>query len=153
MSITLPVELLSTRLLWALVVAVGIIVAVSLFATSALLLTLVVVPLILVLGGRLLTRAHVEVQVREQDREFEMTKGSITKLVGTFGSQWGRIRPLGDTRDIFFNTASLDESVKFPSLVVGEPVAFDEVADNVNGSHAVHVLVLPVQPEEKVRVS
>jgi cold shock CspA family protein len=82
-----------------------------------------------------------------------MTKGSITKLVGTFGSQWGRIRPQGGTRDIFFNTASLDKAVEFPTLVVGEQVAFEEVPDNVNGSHAAHILVMPPLPDEKGRTS
>lgn len=61
----------------------------------------------------------------------------------TFGSQWGRIRPDGDSRDLFFNAASLEEPSEFPSLAVGQSVEFDELPDQVNGGHAVHVVVAP----------
>ena len=82
-----------------------------------------------------------------------MTKGSITKIVATFGSKWGRIRPEDETRDIFFNTASLDESVDFATLSVGQMVEFNELDDHVNGSHAENVVREPATPSEKVRVS
>lgn len=99
------------------------------------------------------TRAQVDAQTRDHQREYEMTKGSITKLVGTFGSQWGRIRPVDSTRDIFFNTASLDESVVFATLGVGQDVAFDELPDHVNGSHAENVVLEPAASPVNVRVS
>jgi cold shock CspA family protein len=71
-----------------------------------------------------------------------MTRGSVTKLVKSYGSRWGRIKPHGDDREVFFNTASLDEAVEFTSLDVGQMVEFEEHADNVNGAHAEHVVTL-----------
>lgn len=68
-----------------------------------------------------------------------MTQGCVTKLVTSFGSRWGRIQPEGDTREIFFNAASLDGATDFLSLGMGQAVEFDERADRVNGSRAVHV--------------
>jgi cold shock CspA family protein len=74
-----------------------------------------------------------------------MTQGSITKLVSSFGSSWGRIRPQGDSREIFFNAASLAEPEAFSALELGQDVEFDERADQINGAHAEHVvLALPV---------
>jgi cold shock CspA family protein len=68
-----------------------------------------------------------------------MTKGSVTKLVNTFGSTWGRIRPEHGSREIFFNIASLEEAADFSTLEVGQAVEFDECADYVNGIHAEHL--------------
>ncbi len=68
--------------------------------------------------------------------ETDMTRGSVTKLVKTFGSSWGRTQPLGETRQVFFNAASLHEGLDFESLNVGQSVDFDECLDQVNGSHA-----------------
>jgi cold shock CspA family protein len=76
-----------------------------------------------------------------------MTQGLVTKVVISFGSKWGRIRPDGDSREIFFNLASLAEPSDFAALEVGQAVEFDERSDQVNGSHAEHVVVterLPV---------
>jgi cold shock CspA family protein len=70
-----------------------------------------------------------------------MTKGSVTKLVKTFGSTWGRIQPDGDSREIFFNVASLVEPADFPSMTVGQDVEFDEQPDQVNGAHAERVVL------------
>lgn len=68
-----------------------------------------------------------------------MTQGCVTKLVTSFGSRWGRIQPEGDTREIFFNAAFLEGVTDFLSLGMGQAVEFDERADRVNGSRAVHV--------------
>jgi cold shock CspA family protein len=65
-----------------------------------------------------------------------MTRGHVTKLVRSFGSSWGRIQPEGETRDIFFNTASLRESAGFLTLSLGQEVDFCEVRDLANGSRA-----------------
>ena len=70
-----------------------------------------------------------------------MTRGSVTKLVTSFGSKWGRITPQGDSRPIFYNVAGLDEDLDFASIDVGQAVEFDECADFVNGSHAEHVVL------------
>ncbi|HEU0073325.1 MAG TPA: hypothetical protein VFS30_04870 [Dehalococcoidia bacterium] len=68
-----------------------------------------------------------------------MTRGSVSKLVTTHGSRWGRIQPDGDAREIFFNAAALDEAADFLSLNLGQPVDFEEHTDQVNGSHAERV--------------
>lgn len=68
-----------------------------------------------------------------------MTRGSVSKLVTTHGSRWGRIQPDGDPREIFFNAAALDEAADFLSLNVGQLVEFEEHSDQVNGSHAENV--------------
>jgi cold shock CspA family protein len=69
-----------------------------------------------------------------------MGKGTVTRLVRTHGSTWGRIRPQGDSRDLFFNVASLVHPADFTTLMEGNDVEFDEEADQVNGAHAVHVV-------------
>ena len=79
-----------------------------------------------------------------------MKQGSITKIVKTFGSRWGKIRPLGDPREIFFNAASFDEAVDFASLEVGQDVEFVERADHATGSYAWHVVVATASPVVRV---
>jgi cold shock CspA family protein len=72
-----------------------------------------------------------------------MTRGSVTKLVNTFGSTWGRIKPEdGVDRQVFFNGASLAETVEFASIGIGQDVEFDEEMDQVNGSHAEHLVLV-----------
>jgi cold shock CspA family protein len=73
-----------------------------------------------------------------------MTQGSISKLVTSFGSKWGRIQPDGETREIFFNVGALDSGADFLALFVGEAVEFEEHSDFVSGSHAEHVVPLPI---------
>jgi cold shock CspA family protein len=75
-----------------------------------------------------------------------MTQGSITKLVTTFGSKWGRIQPQGDAREIFFNVTSLEEAGDFSAMALGQTVEFDECVDQVNGSHAEHVVLTTALP-------
>ncbi len=65
-----------------------------------------------------------------------MTRGTVTKVVISYGSKWGRIRPDDDVREIFFNFASLAEPSDFAAIEVGQAVEFDERPDHVNGSHA-----------------
>jgi hypothetical protein len=72
-----------------------------------------------------------------------MTQGSISKLVTTYGSRWGRIHPDGEPRQIFFNERALDGGSDFLALVVGRAVEFEERADFINGSHAEHVHLVP----------
>ena len=68
-----------------------------------------------------------------------MTRGRVSKLVKSYGSTWGRIRPAGETREIFFNPATLVEPEQFPGILVGQDVEFDEELDRANGTHAVRV--------------
>ena len=70
-----------------------------------------------------------------------MTQGAVTKVVISFGSTWGRIRPQEDSREIFFNLASLAEPSDFAAIKVGQAVQFDERSDQVNGSHAEHLVL------------
>ena len=48
-----------------------------------------------------------------------MVSGSIVKIVDTFGSQWGHVRPAREPRQLFFNVDSLVEGVDFSTLAVG----------------------------------
>ena len=73
-------------------------------------------------------------------------KGSITKLVTSYGTRWGRVRPSGKTREIFFNSSALLDSVDFLSLRVGQMVDFRERKDQVNGTHAEQVMLMAQLP-------
>ena len=79
--------------------------------------------------------------------EKKLTQGAITKLVTTHGSRWGRIRPRGESREVFFNLRALNEGSDFLVLLVGQEVEFEEHPDFVNGSHAKHVV--PVDGSSK----
>src|SRR5436309_9941841 len=73
-------------------------------------------------------------------RRDALIKGTVSKLVQTFGSHWGRIRPAGESREVFFNPACLDDPEGFGSLSVGMDVEFLEEMDRANGTHAIHVI-------------
>jgi cold shock CspA family protein len=75
--------------------------------------------------------------------EVDMTQGSISQLVTTHGSRWGRIQPEGESREIFFNERALDGGSDFLALAVGGAVEFEERADFVSGSHAEQVHPVP----------
>ena len=68
-----------------------------------------------------------------------MNRGSIVKVVRSFGSEWGRIRPRDGAREIFFNVASLTDPESFAALRVGDYVNFDEENDRANGTRATNV--------------
>ena len=68
-----------------------------------------------------------------------MMMGTIVRLVRSFGSDWGRIRPEGDSREVFFNGASLTKPSEFAELTEGEHVSFEEQRDLANGTRAVRV--------------
>ena len=68
-----------------------------------------------------------------------MTLGKVSKLVKSYDSTWGRIRPTGESREIFFNPATLVEPEQFPGILVDQDVEFDEELDRANGTHAVRV--------------
>ena len=70
-----------------------------------------------------------------------MTAGKVSKIVTSYGSTWGRIRPAGESREIFFNPATLLDPDGFPALSLEQDVEFDEEADRANGSHAVRVRI------------
>jgi cold shock CspA family protein len=70
-----------------------------------------------------------------------MIIGRISKLVGTHGSAWGRIRPDGQTREVFFNPNTLADPAAYAALQLGQEVEFEEEQDRANGTHAIHVRV------------
>jgi len=69
-----------------------------------------------------------------------MNRGSIAKMVLSFGSEWGRIRPRDGAREIFFNVSSLKDPDVIHSLKVGDYVDFDEENDRANGTRAINVV-------------
>jgi cold shock CspA family protein len=71
-----------------------------------------------------------------------MTSGVVTKLVKSFGSEWGRIRISTTGIDCFFNRSSLLSPADFDALTLGQEVTFDSRPDMVNGSHAEHLTIL-----------
>lgn len=68
-----------------------------------------------------------------------MTYGTVSKLVVSFGSSWGRIRPAGESRQVFFNQAALVQPSEFAAMDEGQEVEFEEEDDRANGTHAVKV--------------
>jgi hypothetical protein len=78
-----------------------------------------------------------------------MSRGSIAKIVRSYGSEWGRIRPRDGARELFFNVASMKDPDAFYSRQVGEYVDFDEENDRVNGTRAVRVVLKSRSPGEK----
>jgi cold shock CspA family protein len=75
-----------------------------------------------------------------------MTRGSVTKIVSSYGAAWGRIRAKGESREVFFNAAALADPSGFSSLAVGQEVEYSELPDPVNGSCAAHVMPVTALP-------
>ena len=70
-----------------------------------------------------------------------MTAGKVSKLVTSHGSTWGRIRPDGEAREVFFNPETLVEPSEYAGIVLGQDVEFEEEPDRANGTHAVRVRI------------
>jgi cold shock CspA family protein len=68
-----------------------------------------------------------------------MTRGSVSKLVTSYGSRWGRIRPDGETREVFFNPETLIDPFQYDQISLGQAVEFEEEPDRANGTHAIRV--------------
>ena len=68
-----------------------------------------------------------------------MVAGSISRIVNSYGSQWGHVRPDREPRQVFFNVASLVEGIEFGSLALGDRVEFDEEVDRANGLRAIRM--------------
>ena len=71
-----------------------------------------------------------------------MARGSISKLVSTFGSKWGRIRQDGTETDLFFNSEHLIEPTDFDLMQVGQTVEFEAHADQITNGHAERVVIV-----------
>lgn len=76
-----------------------------------------------------------------------MTSGVVTKLVTSFGSEWGRIRVAKTGTDCFFNRKSLLRDGDFGSLALGQEVRFNEEPDRVNGSRAERMTLIKSKAE------
>jgi len=72
-----------------------------------------------------------------------MSAGTVSRIVRTHGSAWGRIQPEGEDREIFFNAGSLLQPELFTELEVGEQVEFLEQRDLANGTRASRVSTKP----------
>jgi cold shock CspA family protein len=70
-----------------------------------------------------------------------VSRGSIAKVIRSYGSEWGRIRASDGAREVFFNLASMKDPDAFERLRVGEYVDFDEENDRANGTRAVNVVL------------
>ena len=79
--------------------------------------------------------------------ETAFLQGTITRLVTSHGSHWGKLQPAQASRSVFFNIASMSKPADFDSLEVGDVVSFQEVPDHVNGSHAVQLTPTTVTKE------
>ena len=77
-----------------------------------------------------------------------MVSGSIVKIVDTYGSQWGHVRPAREPRQLFFNVDSLVKGVDFTTLAVGDSVEFDQEPDRANGLRAIHMRRLEGAPAD-----
>lgn len=75
-----------------------------------------------------------------------MTRGSISKIVSSYGAMWGRIRVEGESREVFFNAVALTEPASFSKLLVGQEVEYSELPDPVNGSRAGHIVTIAALP-------
>ena len=71
-----------------------------------------------------------------------MTSGVVTKIVRSFGSEWGRVRTASTGVDCFFNRTSMVHPNDFEALQLGQEVTFDSEPDKVNGSRAEHLALV-----------
>ena len=53
-------------------------------------------------------------------------RGRVSKIVRSFGASWGKIRPEGESRDLFFNASTLVRAEDYYKVVLGQAVEFDE---------------------------
>lgn len=65
-----------------------------------------------------------------------MVAGTISRIVNSYGSRWGHVRPDREPRQVFFNAESLVEGVNFATLALGDAVEFEQEPDRANGMRA-----------------
>lgn len=75
-----------------------------------------------------------------------MVAGTISRIVNSYGSQWGHVRPDREPRQVFFNVDSLVDGADFSSLSVGDGVEFDEEVDRANGLRAIRMRRISAAP-------
>jgi hypothetical protein len=76
-----------------------------------------------------------------------MTRGVVTKVVRSYGSEWGKVRAEGTDYESFFNRTSLAKAGDFALVEVGQTVEFVEEPDRANGTRAVQLTILSDAPE------
>ena len=76
--------------------------------------------------------------------------GTVSRLVNTHGSSWGKIRPATSPREVFFSPSSMDDPGAFPHLSIGDRVEFEEEVDRANGMRAIDVRLVDETPSASV---
>ena len=79
-----------------------------------------------------------------------MVAGTISRIVNSYGSKWGHVRPDREPRQVFFNVDSLVEGVDFTSLGLGDSVEFEQETDRANGMRATQMRLIASAPREAV---
>ncbi len=69
-------------------------------------------------------------------------RGQITKVVTSYGSAWGRVRPDNQPRDVFFSAECFEDGSDFGTLAIGQELEFEEEPDRANGMRAIHIKVI-----------
>ena len=77
-----------------------------------------------------------------------MVAGTISRIVNSYGSKWGHVRPDREPRQVFFNVESLVEGEDFAALGLGDAVEFDQEPDRANGMRAIHMRLIASAPRE-----
>jgi cold shock CspA family protein len=75
-----------------------------------------------------------------------MSRGVITKVVRSFGSTWGLVRQADAKHELFFNLQSMLNKADSANLRVGQEVEFDEEVDQANGTRALRMRPVWVEP-------
>jgi cold shock CspA family protein len=75
-----------------------------------------------------------------------VVSGTIVKIVNSYGSKWGHVRPEREPRQLFFNAESLVEGDDFAALAVGDLVEFNQEPDRANGLRATQMRRLAGAP-------
>jgi cold shock CspA family protein len=74
-----------------------------------------------------------------------MSRGTVSKVVRSFGARWGRVRPDGEPREVFFNASMFVDVSDYERIAVGQRVEYDEEADRANGSRAIRIRLLSAE--------
>ena len=77
-----------------------------------------------------------------------MVAGTISRIVNSYGSKWGHVRPDREPRQVFFNVDSLVDGVEFTSLGLGDSVEFDQETDRANGMRAIRMRLIASAPPD-----
>jgi cold shock CspA family protein len=68
-----------------------------------------------------------------------MRTGKVSRLVSSFSSAWGLIKPDDGAREVFFSPQALADPSEYGQIVLGQSVQFDEESDRANNPLVVRV--------------